>query len=123
MAPVAAISGQGDHISVGRSRLGSACSQNIVAGHIMLKLFADFCTMISLSSLGAIGAIASIAPVLAVAVLFAFRGRLIVIGRRSDLASSLAHHIDASPRDAFADADQRAAACKQTWVGRWVTIR
>jgi F-type H+-transporting ATPase subunit a len=58
--------------------LGFRLFANIVAGHIMLKLFADFCTMMS-SSLGAIGAIASIAPVLMIAILFAFEVMIVSI--------------------------------------------
>ncbi len=60
--------------------LGFRVFANIVAGHIMLKLFADFCTMM-VAALGPVGAIASIAPVLMMAVLYAFE--IMIVGIQS----------------------------------------
>lgn len=48
--------------------LGFRIFANIVAGHIMLKLFADFCVMLVASQ----GLFAAIAPVVMMAVLYAF---------------------------------------------------
>lgn len=51
--------------------LGFRIFANIVAGHIMLKLFADFCAML-VAALGAAGILASLAPLAMIAVLYAF---------------------------------------------------
>ncbi|MFM9844253.1 MAG: F0F1 ATP synthase subunit A [Dongiaceae bacterium] len=58
--------------------LGFRVFANIVAGHIMLKLFADICTMM-VGALGPVGAIASIAPVLMIAILYAFEIMIVSI--------------------------------------------
>lgn len=58
--------------------LGFRIFANIVAGHIMLKLFADFCAMF-VAALGPAGAIASIAPVLMISVLYAFEIMIVSI--------------------------------------------
>jgi F-type H+-transporting ATPase subunit a len=58
--------------------LGFRIFANIVAGHIMLKLFADFCTMM-VDALGPVGIVTSIAPVLMIAILFAFEIMIVSI--------------------------------------------
>jgi F-type H+-transporting ATPase subunit a len=58
--------------------LGFRLFANIVAGHIMLKLFADFCTMI-VAAVGPAGALASIAPALVIAVLYGFEIMIVSI--------------------------------------------
>lgn len=58
--------------------LGFRLFANIVAGHVMLKLFADFCTML-VSALGAIGVVASIGPVIVMAVLYVFEVMIVCI--------------------------------------------
>lgn len=58
--------------------LGFRIFANIVAGHIMLKLFADFCTMM-VDALGPIAIVASIAPVFMIAILFAFEIMIVTI--------------------------------------------
>jgi F-type H+-transporting ATPase subunit a len=58
--------------------LGFRIFANIVAGHIMLKLFADFCTMM-IQALGFVGVIASAAPVLVMAVLYVFEVLIVSI--------------------------------------------
>ncbi|NJO32318.1 MAG: F0F1 ATP synthase subunit A, partial [Rhodospirillales bacterium] len=51
--------------------LGFRIFANIVAGHIMLKLFADFCAML-FAALGPIGIVASVAPLVMIVILYAF---------------------------------------------------
>jgi len=58
--------------------LGFRIFANVVAGHIMLKLFADFCTMM-VGAMGPVGAFTSIAPVLMIAVLYAFEIMIVSI--------------------------------------------
>lgn len=58
--------------------LGFRIFANIVAGHIMLKLFADFCAML-VSGLGPIGLIASVAPLTMIAILYAFEVMIVSI--------------------------------------------
>ncbi len=58
--------------------LGFRIFANILAGHIMLKLFADFCTMM-VDALGPVGLVASIGPVLMIAILFAFEIMIVSI--------------------------------------------
>ncbi len=58
--------------------LGFRIFANIVAGHITLKLFADFCTMM-VESLGPIGIAASIGPVLIMAILYCFELMIVSI--------------------------------------------
>lgn len=50
--------------------LGFRLFANIFAGHVMLKLFADFCTML-IAAFGPLGVIASILPVVVMVLLFA----------------------------------------------------
>ncbi|NJO34816.1 MAG: F0F1 ATP synthase subunit A [Rhodospirillales bacterium] len=58
--------------------LGFRIFANIVAGHIMLKLFADFCAMLVVA-LGSIGIAASIAPLVMIAILYAFEIMIVSI--------------------------------------------
>lgn len=58
--------------------LGFRIFANIVAGHIMLKLFADFCGML-VGSLGAIGIVASLAPLAVMTILYAFEIMIVSI--------------------------------------------
>jgi F-type H+-transporting ATPase subunit a len=58
--------------------LGFRIFANIVAGHIMLKLFADFCAMLA-GGLGTIGVIASVVPVSMIAILYAFEIMIVSI--------------------------------------------
>jgi F-type H+-transporting ATPase subunit a len=58
--------------------LVEAIFANVVAGHIMLKLFADFCTMM-VESLGPVGVVASLAPVLMIAILYGFEIMIVSI--------------------------------------------
>ncbi len=58
--------------------LGFRLFANIVAGHVMLKLFADFCTMM-IGALGSAGVAASIGPVAIMAVLYAFEVMIVCI--------------------------------------------
>lgn len=58
--------------------LGFRIFANIFAGHVMLKLFADFCTML-VSSFGDVGIVLSLAPVAIMAVLYAFEIMIIFI--------------------------------------------
>jgi len=58
--------------------LGFRLFANIVAGHVMLKLFADFCTMM-ISAFGPIGVVAAIGPVLVMTVLYAFEVMIVCI--------------------------------------------
>jgi len=58
--------------------LGFRLFANIFAGHVMLKLFADFCTMM-LASFGAAGWIGAIAPVLIMVILYGFEVFVICI--------------------------------------------
>ena len=58
--------------------LGFRIFANIVAGHIMLKLFADFCAML-VDALGPIGVIASAGPLAIITVLYAFEIMIISI--------------------------------------------
>jgi F-type H+-transporting ATPase subunit a len=58
--------------------LGFRLFANIFAGHVMLKLFADFCTMLS-GAFGAYGILASIVPVLVMVVLYVFEIMIVCI--------------------------------------------
>ena len=50
--------------------LGFRIFANIFAGHVMLKLFADFCTML-IDAFGTLGVIASLVPMMVMVVLYA----------------------------------------------------
>jgi F-type H+-transporting ATPase subunit a len=58
--------------------LGFRLFANIFAGHVMLKLFADFCTMM-IEALGPTGVIAAIGPVLIMVVLYVFEIMIVCI--------------------------------------------
>jgi F-type H+-transporting ATPase subunit a len=58
--------------------LGFRLFANIFAGHVMLKLFADFCTMLS-GAFGTLGIIASIVPVMVMVILFVFEIMIVCI--------------------------------------------
>lgn len=58
--------------------LGFRIFANIVAGHIMLKLFADFCAML-VGGLGLIGLLASVAPLTMIVILYAFEVMIVTI--------------------------------------------
>ena len=58
--------------------LGFRLFANIVAGHVMLKLFADFCTMM-VQAMGAAGIAASLGPLALMAILYAFEVMIVCI--------------------------------------------
>jgi F-type H+-transporting ATPase subunit a len=58
--------------------LGFRIFANIFAGHVMLKLFADMCTML-VTALGATGAFASILPVAMMVILLGFEIMVVLI--------------------------------------------
>ena len=58
--------------------MGFRLFANIVAGHIMLKLFADFCTML-VGALGSLGLLAAVAPLALMAVLWGFEILIVCI--------------------------------------------
>jgi F-type H+-transporting ATPase subunit a len=58
--------------------LGFRLFANIFAGHVMLKLFADFCAMLT-SALGSIGLLASIMPLAVMVVLYALEVMIVFI--------------------------------------------
>jgi F-type H+-transporting ATPase subunit a len=60
--------------------LGFRLFANIFAGHVMLKLFADFCTML-VAAFGGMGILASALPVLVMVILYIFE--IIIIGIQS----------------------------------------
>lgn len=58
--------------------LGFRIFANVVAGHVMLKLFADFCAMM-VAAWGLGGVLAAVAPVAAMSVLYGFEVAIIFI--------------------------------------------
>lgn len=58
--------------------LGFRLFANMFAGHVMLKLFADFCTML-VAALGPFGVIAAIVPMLVMVVLYVFEVVIVCI--------------------------------------------
>ncbi len=58
--------------------LGFRIFANIVAGHILIKLFADFCTMF-VEAFGSVGVLLSIAPVLMMMILYVFEIMIVSI--------------------------------------------